>query len=275
MSFWQLEGDPSFPGHTFSGFGRFALFQILGSTPRVRVVLDLTMSPTNPPSGSYSLPPAGVFGADRVRFPVVGSGSARVVSPPLTPRIIDGQPYLVLDMGKRGAFPVVSRPGVTGIWGKSVVLDPRFLTSYVRDVSLVSNAEYDRLAAPSTIQSIPADLANPNLEYSGIFEDGWVGRESYAQLSGGPSGRLMIRADVLARPAGPATAGPREREDARIPAGGTGIARSRPPATGLLRPAEDRASLGRSDPARSPRSAECGSSAHIPQRWLTAQGRPG
>ena len=71
----------------------------------------------------------------------------------------------------------------------------------------MSNAEYDRLAAPSTIQSIPADLANPNLEYSGIFEDGWVGRESYAQLSGGPSGRLMIRADVLARPAGPATAG--------------------------------------------------------------------
>ncbi len=78
VSFWQLEGDPSFPGRTFSGFGRFALFQILGSTPRVRVVLDLTMSPTNPPSGSYSLPPAGVFGADRVRFPVVGSGSARV-----------------------------------------------------------------------------------------------------------------------------------------------------------------------------------------------------
>ena len=94
---------------------------------------------------------------------------------------------------------VLARPGVTGIWGKSVVLDPRFLTSYVRDVSLVSNAEYDRLAAPSMIQSVPADLANPNLEYSGIFEDGWVGRESYAQLSGGPSGRLMIRADVLAR----------------------------------------------------------------------------
>ena len=103
----------------------------------------------------------------------------------------------------------------------------------------MSNAEYDRLAAPSTIQSIPADLANPNLEYSGIFEDGWVGRESYAQLSGGPSGRLMIRADVLARPGGQRLQVLVNGKTLCIPAGGSGIARSRPPATGLLRPAED------------------------------------
>ena len=67
-------------------------------------------------------------------------------------------------------MPLVRRPGVTGSWGKSVALDPRSLTSYVRDVSLVTPAQYDRLRAPSAIRSIPADLANLNLEYSGIYE---------------------------------------------------------------------------------------------------------
>ena len=91
-------------------------------------------------------------------------------------------------------MPLVRRPGVTGSWGKSVALDPRSLTSYVRDVSLVTPAQYGRLRAPSAIRSIPADLANLNLEYSGIYEDGWVARTSYAQLAGGPPGRLAIRA---------------------------------------------------------------------------------
>jgi hypothetical protein len=199
VSFWQLEPDPSFPGHTFSGFGRYALFQVLGATSRVRVVLNFTTSSTNPPSGSYRLPPAAVVGSDRVRFPVSGSGSARVVSPTLKPWIVGGQPYVLLDMGMLGEFPLVLRPGVTGLWGKSVVLDPRLLTSYVRDVSLVSVAKYDRMRAPAAIRNIPADLANPNLEYSGIYEDGWVAQESYAQLSGGPAARLVIHAVVPPR----------------------------------------------------------------------------
>lgn len=202
VSFWQLEADPSFPGRTFSGFGRYALFEILGPTPSVRAVLDFTTSPIQTPSGSHRLPPAAIVGAERVQFPVVGSGSARVVSPPLRPRMIDGRPYIVLDMGRSGEFPLVRRPGVTGLWGKSVLLDPRFLTSYVRDVSLVSPAEYGRLRAPMAIRNIPGDLANPNLEYSGFYEDGWVGQTSYAQLSGGPPGRLVIRALVLPRQQG-------------------------------------------------------------------------
>jgi len=202
VSFWQLEADPSFPGRTFAGFGRYALFQVIGSTPTVRVVLDFTTSPLRTRSGSPSLPPAAAAGADRVRFPVVGSGSARVVSPPLRPKMIDGRPYIVLDMGRSGQFPLVPRPGLTGLWGKSVILDPRLLTSYIRDISLVTPAQYSRLRAPAAIRSIPAGLADPGLEYSGIYEDGWVGQTSYARLAGGPAGHLVIRALVLPRPTG-------------------------------------------------------------------------
>ena len=72
-------------GRTFSGFGRYALLQVLDPSPIVRVVLDFTISPTQRQQGVYPLPPAAMVGAERVRFPVVGSGSARVVSPPLRP----------------------------------------------------------------------------------------------------------------------------------------------------------------------------------------------
>lgn len=196
VSFWQLERDPWFPHGTFSGFGRYALFQIFGPTSKVRLALDFTTSPIARDPRVNVLPPAAAIGAERVRFPLVGSGSARVVSPPLRPRIIGGRPYVVLDMGRRGRFPPVRRPGVTGIWGKSAVLDPRSLTSFVRDVSLVSPAQYRDFRPPMAIRRFPADLANPNLEYSGISEDGWVAAASYVQLAGGPPTRLAIHAVV-------------------------------------------------------------------------------
>jgi hypothetical protein len=79
-----------------------------------------------------------------------------------------------------------------------VPLDPRALTSYVRDVSLVSTAEYDALDAPRAIERFPEDLSDLGLEYSGLYEDGWVGRESYVHLAGGPAADLVLRADVLA-----------------------------------------------------------------------------
>ena len=197
VSLWQLEPDPWYRNRTFSGSGRFALFRVLGPTRSVRMVLDYTVSPTNTRSGSRRIPPARAVGSTVAAFPVLGDGSARVVSPPLEPRMIDGQPYVVLDMGKRGALPVVPRPGVTGLWGRSVTLDPRTLTSYVRDISLISAGEYADFRPPVALQDLPADLANPDLEYSGIAEDGWVGRISYARLSGGPSAWLHVQADVL------------------------------------------------------------------------------
>ena len=199
VSFWQLESDPTFPGRTFSGFGRYALFQVLDTVPGVRVALELTTSPTQSGNEAYRIPPAAIVGAGRVPLPVVGSGSARVFSDPLRPKLIGGQPYVVLDMGRAGEAQRVPRPGLTDLWGESVSLDPRFLTSYVRDVSLMPANEYGRIDAPAAIRNIPADLANPELEYSGIYEDGWIGSESYAHLAGGRVTRLTLRADVLPR----------------------------------------------------------------------------
>ncbi|HZS07228.1 MAG TPA: hypothetical protein VFD58_20495 [Blastocatellia bacterium] len=59
------------------------------------------------------------------------------------------------------------------------------------DRAALSAAEYARLPVPSRLASIPADLDNPNLEFSGLQEDGW--------MSGAPFFVLMQpeKADAL------------------------------------------------------------------------------
>ena len=63
VSFYQLEGDTFFPGKSFSGFGRYALFRIIGSSSTVRLQLSLTNTFLR--SRSVKLPPAAVVGAVR------------------------------------------------------------------------------------------------------------------------------------------------------------------------------------------------------------------
>jgi hypothetical protein len=191
VSFYPPQRDFAFRGRTMSAYGRYALFRILKPAPRVRLELDL--STTNLQS---LLPPAAVVGKTYVPLPVLGRGAAHVFSAPVQTQTIDGQPYLLLDMGRSGTLPVYRRSGVAGLYGRSVPLDPRYLTAFVRNISLITDAQYERLRPPSTLSSFPAALIDPNLEYSGIYEDGWVGADSYAVLAGGKAANLVVRAEV-------------------------------------------------------------------------------
>jgi hypothetical protein len=195
ISFFQQQGDPFFPG-TMVGFGRYALFQVLGPTAGERMVVELTNTLTH--DGQNRLPPANVVGSSRLPLPLEGRGSARVFSPPLKPQMIAGTPYVMLDMGIAGRLPKAGRTGVENAYGRSVPLDPRFLTSYLRDVSLVSAAEYAGLRPPLALRSFPSDLENPGLEYSGLYEDGWMGGEAYVRLAGGPATDLVVEGQVPA-----------------------------------------------------------------------------
>jgi hypothetical protein len=64
-------------------------------------------------------------------------------------------------------------------------------------VSLVSEEEYGRLAPPTALASFPADLRNLGLEYSGVYEDGWLSESSFFNLGnpGGPA-ELVVRGTV-------------------------------------------------------------------------------
>jgi hypothetical protein len=196
VSFYQLERDYFYPGHTGSGFGRYVLFRVLRPSSAVRLEINLTQTLIN--GGSNPLPPAALVGTRRESLPLVGRGSAHIFSAPFQAQKISGQAYLLLDLGRDAQRPPNTLAGVERIFGRSVVLDPRFLTSYVRNVSVVSDAEYGHLRRPSTLQEFPSGLANPNLEYSGIYEDGWVGENSYVVLAGGRAASLRLRAEVPA-----------------------------------------------------------------------------
>jgi hypothetical protein len=196
VSYYQLEADPFYPGQTFAGFGRYALFRVFGPVSHSRLVLDITSTLRH--DGSNLIPPVAVVGASRTPLPVVGHGSARLFSQPLQYQVIDGVSYVLIDTGEEGIRFDSPRSGLDGLYGGSVPLDPRLLTSYVRNVSLISATEYARLHAPLALDRFPADLANENLAYSGIYEDGWVGEDSYAVLGGGPAANLVLRADVPA-----------------------------------------------------------------------------
>jgi hypothetical protein len=194
VSFAQLQTDPYMPGQTMAGFGRYALFRVLGPTTGMRLELDFTT--TLNADASNRIPPVGVVGVSRVALPVVGNGSARVFSAPLQPQMIAGQPYVLLNMETPSREPPTPRSGVQALYGRSIPLDIRFLTSYVRDVSLISAQQYQELQPPSSISRFPSDLANPNLQYSGLYEDGWMGADAYAVLAGGGPAELVLKAEV-------------------------------------------------------------------------------
>jgi len=193
VAFYQLESDPLWPGRTFAGVGPYILFALLRPASGVR--LELSMTTTVRQDGISVLPPASVKGDVTTLLPLVGRGSARVISSPIHPVTIDGIPYVLLDMGADGTQLSGPRKGLANLFGGGVLLDSRFLTGYLRDVSLVSARDYAHLRPPSSIEKFPADLQNRNLEYSGLYEDGWVAEDSYVMLASGPAAQLEVRAD--------------------------------------------------------------------------------
>jgi hypothetical protein len=181
VALYQLEPDLFYPGQSMSGLGRHFLFQVVNPSPTVRLVVDMTASLTS--DGENQLPPAVAIGADRRAIPFVGRGSARVVSPPLRPQVIDGRSYVSLDMGTDGQRFPMAQVGLMRLFGNDIPMDRRRLVGFGRGISVISDDEYARLSAPMALGSFPGALNNPQLEYSGIYEDGWISDSAYVQLA--------------------------------------------------------------------------------------------
>ncbi|MHB8626469.1 MAG: hypothetical protein ACYDEO_09715 [Aggregatilineales bacterium] len=180
IALFPLEPDFANSGKSFAAMGRHILLLAINPTSPVRMILNLTGSLS---ISDKTIPPAAVIGTNRQFFPIVGRGSARVVSPPLTFQNIDGFNYVELDMGMDGFYFPDQRPGLVGLYGSDLRLDARKLVGFVRDISLISDAEYAAVSPPTFLKSFPQDLDNPDLEYSGIYEDGWVSESSFVRLT--------------------------------------------------------------------------------------------
>ncbi len=180
VSMYQIERDYFFRDATMVSLGRDSLFRILNATRPLRLVVEYTASLNG--DHDNRIPAASVIGNRRHMFLVEGRGSARLFSSPLVPQGIEGGDYVALDMGSWGwEFPN-HRSKIMSLYGNDILDDARHVVGFARDVSLVSDTEYTSLSAPTALQWFPKDLGDKNLEYCGIYEDGWIGESSYAFL---------------------------------------------------------------------------------------------
>jgi hypothetical protein len=193
---YETEPDTFFAGGKFAGVGRYLLFRVASPTKSVRLVLDLTTSILA--DGNSKLPPASVIGGRSVAVGLVGRGAARVISPPFSPLSVDGISYVLLDLGAEAKPMKTPRPGLSGLYGNDVAVDYRRLVAFARAIRLVDAASANLPLPPRRISTFPSDLADPGLEFSGIYEDGWVGDRGFVTLHSATPGRAVIRGAVPA-----------------------------------------------------------------------------
>jgi hypothetical protein len=208
IGLFQAEDDPLFPGGRIAAVGRYLLLEAFRPEDPVRLAVALSTSFLG--GADRALPPAAVVGQARVPLPLVGQGSARLLSPPVRPLELAGRRYVALDLGAEPRNPGGRRPE-TGLYGTDIPADPRWVVAFARDISLVGEREHARLRPPRRVTRFPADLADPALEYSGLAEDGWVAEAAVLVLGAEPGpARLRVRGHV------PRVADPAFRTDLEV-----------------------------------------------------------
>jgi hypothetical protein len=191
-AFFQREPEPITGGEVyFHGTGRWNLFNIINPSPNLRLIIDFTRTYLG--EERPGLPrDAVVIGEDDYALPFVGHGSARVVSPILTPEYFEGEAYITLDF-RDPALPILKdKQGLMALYGRQFNLDDRRLVGFTRDISVITEEQYQAMERPTRIGQFPQDLSRyPGLEYSGLFEDGWIAEDAYFKLGSSRPGQLL------------------------------------------------------------------------------------
>ena len=196
IAVYKAQADPYSLTGSFFAIGQSLVFEVLNPSPRVRVRFSLTDSILG--FGRTRLPgKTAAFGQEAApaSFGIIGSGSANVYSQPIEPLVLAGRHYIAINLFRPpDHFPPDVLQGLNLLYNRSVQLDPRLMNGYCRDISLVSEEEYQAMERPHEIHRFPEDLiGRPNFEYSGIYEDGWVSRDCFLVLGAVKAGdRLEI-----------------------------------------------------------------------------------
>jgi hypothetical protein len=195
-SLFQTQPDVFFPDKGMAAIGRYLLFRINSPAKSGRLSLDITTSILG--DGNAKLPPAVVIGEEAVPIGLVGHGAGRVTSPTFSPKIVDGIAYILLDLGVDATLINVPRSGLMKLYGRKVALDYRRIVAYARGIRFIDSEKTDGASPPSKIDKFPNDLANKNLEFSGIYEDGWLGDEGFVTLASNADGEVVFRGKFVA-----------------------------------------------------------------------------
>ncbi len=195
---YALEPDFFFHTNLWQVFNTYTLYQIINPAPKSYLVLSLsrTLLPEK------NLNPSKVVGAQDSLLSIVGYGSARIASSQITPRLINGRNYIMLDLGPAAQFQT-KNSDLNGLYNQDIQLDPRQISAYIRSVRLYTKDELNALKTPSAVSQFPKDLGNPNLFYSGVYEDGWIGNSSYFILNKNATQRNLTISIAIPQEVGP------------------------------------------------------------------------
>jgi len=177
-AFYQLENDIYFPNSNFAAFNKNILTEAINPSQNSRLLVELTNTPTQ--QFNSQLPSPEI---NNQKLNLIGSGSARVYSEPVNFTELDGHKLLLIDMKREGKPFAQEKSLLMKAFGEGVILDSRYITTFIRDLSLVSNDIYLSLERPISISKFPSDLTNKNLEYSGIYENGDLSSHSFVILN--------------------------------------------------------------------------------------------
>ena len=190
MGLFPLEPDPTYRSTTVAGLGRYLLFEILNSSSAGHLALNVTS--TYMADGVSQVPLARVQGDKDLPLKAVGRGSARLFSPVVVPQQLHGRPYILLDMGSAGSLFPERKKGLMNLFGGSIRVDTRRMVGFARDISFISPEDYAGLVPPTAVAGFPTGLANRALEYSGVYEDGWIAEDCYLRLRQPGGGVLRV-----------------------------------------------------------------------------------
>ncbi|MDP9017703.1 MAG: hypothetical protein M3N19_05235 [Candidatus Eremiobacteraeota bacterium] len=180
-----VEPDPFDPNNTLTTVGKTMLLEVLNASPEVRLKLALTA--TLNPTPNFALPSITLTGANTVTIPSLGVGMAQIITPPVRPLIVSGHRYIALRFGDRLFRYPTTRTSLMQLFGTDVEVDPRVFALHGRDISAVDGSS----PSPARVSNYPADLLNPDLRYSGIYEDGWIGKRFEIHLTSGANSDIL------------------------------------------------------------------------------------
>lgn len=195
IAVYRPQPDIYRPEGSFFAIGRHLLFRVLNPGESVRVRLAMTSSILG--AGRTALPAEATvrFGRDEsIALGVVGSGSANVYSPPIRPAYLNGAAYFAIDLGREPIALGLPAEKLQGLYNRNISMDTRLALGYCRDISVVSEDDYQSRPLTREISRFPDDLLeHAHTEFSGLYEDGWMARHAYVKLGPvRPGDRLVV-----------------------------------------------------------------------------------
>jgi hypothetical protein len=133
-----------------------------------------------------------------------GNGAVNRIVGPIRPVMRDGAAYIAIDLAETPVQFAYERTGLQALYNTVVPFDSRKLVAYGRDISALSADDVRRLQRPAKLTRFPDDLLFARgLEFSGIYEDGWLSPQSEFVLQGGPQAWARVRGFVPELPGAP------------------------------------------------------------------------